>query len=118
MAASAAVPGQLSARRAAPVTREAYVPRPPFARIAVALAAAAIALATADPAGAATPTGVDVSYPQCGTTLPAGKPFAVVGVNGGLANNYNSCLADPVAVRAGVLGWDSAGSRPGVHQHR
>jgi hypothetical protein len=36
---------------------------------------------------------VDVSYPQCVTTLPAGKPFAVVGVNGGLANNYNSCLA-------------------------
>jgi hypothetical protein len=34
-----------------------------------------------------------VSYPQCGTTLPSGKPFAVVGVNGGRANNYNGCLA-------------------------
>jgi hypothetical protein len=72
------------------------VPRPSLTRIAVALATAAIALATADPASATSPatlTGVDVSYPQCGATLPAGKPFAVVGVNGGLANNYNSCLA-------------------------
>lgn len=67
--------------------------RPPFTRIAVALATAAIALIAADPASATTPSGVDVSYPQCGTNLPAGKPFAVVGVNGGLANNYNSCLA-------------------------
>ena len=66
-----------------------------FTRIAVALATAAIALATADPASAATPataTGVDVSYPQCGTTLNTVEPFVVVGVNGGLANNYNSCL--------------------------
>ena len=41
-----------------------------------------------------TPTGIDVSYPQCpGTSLPTGKAFAVVGVNGGLANDYNGCLA-------------------------
>jgi hypothetical protein len=44
--------------------------------------------------GSSTPTGIDVSYPQCpATSLPKGKAFAVVGVNHGLANNYNSCLA-------------------------
>jgi hypothetical protein len=38
-------------------------------------------------------TGIDVSYPQCpGTSLPSGEAFAIVGVNGGLANDYNSCL--------------------------
>ena len=43
--------------------------------------------------------GIDVSHPQCSTTgstshidYPAGIPFAVVGVNSGLANNLNSCF--------------------------
>lgn len=39
-----------------------------------------------------TTTGIDVSYPQCGDSLPTGEAFAVVGVNGGLANDYNACL--------------------------
>ena len=38
-------------------------------------------------------TGVDVSYPQCGSSLPSGQAFGIVGVNGGLANDYNPCLA-------------------------
>ena len=38
-------------------------------------------------------TGVDVSYPQCGSRLPGGQAFGIVGVNGGLANDYNACLA-------------------------
>ncbi len=42
--------------------------------------------------GSSTPTGIDVSYPQCGSSLPSGEAFAIVGVNGGLANDYNSCL--------------------------
>lgn len=40
-----------------------------------------------------TTTGIDVSYPQCSSTLPGGQAFAIVGVNGGLANDYNGCLA-------------------------
>ncbi|MGI8802025.1 MAG: hypothetical protein ACR2KV_07605 [Solirubrobacteraceae bacterium] len=44
-------------------------------------------------AAAAAPTGYDVAYPLCGQTLPTGAAFAVVGVNGGLANNVNPCLA-------------------------
>lgn len=43
--------------------------------------------------GLSSGTGVDVSYPQCGSTLATGQAFAIVGVNGGLANDYNSCLA-------------------------
>jgi hypothetical protein len=38
--------------------------------------------------------GNDVSWPQCGKTLPEGQAFAIVGVTGGLANNTNPCLAD------------------------
>lgn len=41
--------------------------------------------------------GNDVSYPQCGSRLPSGQAFAVVGVNEGLANTTNPCLADQLA---------------------
>ena len=43
--------------------------------------------------GGTSNTGIDVSYPQCSTSLPSGEAFAIVGVNGGLANDYNSCLS-------------------------
>jgi len=36
--------------------------------------------------------GIDVSWPQCSTALPTGQAFAIVGVNGGLANNSNPCF--------------------------
>lgn len=42
--------------------------------------------------GTSTPTGNDVSYPQCGTTLPSAPAFGIVGVNDGLANTLNPCL--------------------------
>ncbi|MHB8334785.1 MAG: hypothetical protein ACYDEH_07830 [Acidimicrobiales bacterium] len=38
-----------------------------------------------------TTSGADVSYPQCGTTLPS-FAFGIVGVNDGLANDLNPCL--------------------------
>lgn len=41
---------------------------------------------------ASTPTGNDISYPQCGSAFPTGQAFGLVGVNGGLANNPNPCL--------------------------
>ncbi len=37
-------------------------------------------------------TGNDVSWPQCGKTLPKGQLFGIVGVNNGLANTTNPCL--------------------------
>jgi hypothetical protein len=44
--------------------------------------------------GSATPSGigVDVSYPQCATKLASGQAFGIVGVNGGLANDYDPCI--------------------------
>ncbi len=38
--------------------------------------------------------GVDVSWPQCGKTLPKDFAFGIVGVNGGLATTTNPCLKD------------------------
>lgn len=43
------------------------------------------------------PVGIDISWPQCGKTLPEGPAFAIVGVNGGLASNDNQCFADQLA---------------------
>ncbi len=43
-----------------------------------------------------TPTGNDVSYPQCGKTLPSGQAFAIVAVNEGRANTTNPCLATEI----------------------
>jgi len=70
------------------------VGRASLSRLAVAaiVAAAGSLMATA-PAWAATPTGIDVSWPQCPWSSPSStQGFVIVGVNGGLANNYNSCL--------------------------
>jgi hypothetical protein len=39
--------------------------------------------------------GYDVSYPQCGGTLPAGS-FGLVGVDGGRPYDVNSCLATEI----------------------
>lgn len=41
--------------------------------------------------------GYDVSYPQCGRTLPTDHYFGIVGVNGGNAATFNPCLADQLA---------------------
>jgi len=43
------------------------------------------------------PVGIDISWPQCGKTLPERPAFAIVGVNGGLASNDNPCFADQLA---------------------
>lgn len=42
--------------------------------------------------GSSTPTGNDISYPQCGGTFPAGAAFGIVGLTGGLADNLNPCF--------------------------
>ena len=39
-----------------------------------------------------TPTGNDISYPQCGSSLPSSPAFGIVGVNDGRANDLNPCL--------------------------
>lgn len=66
--------------------------------------AAALGLAYGPRADAAPPSsgvqvlvGNDVSWPQCGKALPKDPAFAVVGVNNGLANTTNPCLAEQLA---------------------
>ena len=79
-------------------------------RIAVGLVLTAVlALSGAQPAFAGKPgggsgggeetttLGVDVSWPQCGKRLPSGQAFAIVGVNGGLANEPNPCFESQLA---------------------
>jgi hypothetical protein len=41
--------------------------------------------------------GSDISYPQCGKTLPSGQAFGIVAVNEGLPNNTNPCLEDEIS---------------------
>ncbi len=48
--------------------------------------------------------GNDVSWPQCNKTLPKTLAFAVVGVNNGLANTTNPCLATQLSWAAKAVG--------------
>jgi hypothetical protein len=64
-----------------------------FASLAIVNVSAAAAYAAQK---STTPTGNDVSYPQCGKKLPSGQAFGIVGVNGGLANTTNPCLAKEI----------------------
>jgi hypothetical protein len=41
-----------------------------------------------------TPLGIDISWPQCGKSVPTDQAFGIVGVNGGLATTTNPCLKD------------------------
>jgi len=52
----------------------------------------------------ATPLGIDISYPQCGRQVPKTQAFGIVGVNGGLANTTNPCLADQLLWASKSLG--------------
>ena len=62
------------------------------------LLAPALVLAVPSPASAAVgEVGYDVSYPNCGQTLPTDGGFAIVGVNNGLPFSSNPCFATQVA---------------------
>jgi hypothetical protein len=91
-------------------------------RSLVVSAVAAVAVLTMSGVAQAAPTkvGYDVSYPQCGSSLPSARAFAIVGVNGGLSTKANPCLATQLA-----WAWKSNGSLgsrqprdPAVPPHR
>ena len=76
--------------------------------VVAALGVVATLLAAPGTASAApTEPGYDVSYPQCGTTLPRDRAFAVIGVNGGLSTRANPCLAAQL-----TWAWGSSGAVP------
>lgn len=60
---------------------------------------------------ARTTLGYDVSYPQCGSSLPKDFAFAIVGVNGGLATTPNECLSSQ-------LKWAQAANGSVLAQNR
>jgi hypothetical protein len=62
--------------------------------LSLVLAAAAGAKAKPPPK---TPTGYDVSYPQCGKSLPTNVLFGMVGVNDGIVYSANPCLGTQLA---------------------
>lgn len=57
------------------------------------------------------PVIYDVSYPQCGRTLPDAFAFAIVGVNGGRVHSVNPCLGASVSRRSAPsqLAWAGEG---------
>lgn len=54
--------------------------------------------------GTTVPAGSDISWPQCGGPYPSGQAFGIVGVNDGLANNTNPCVADELLWAASSTG--------------
>ena len=88
-------------RRLAPHLARRAVPVALACAVALAIPAPAPASAAAMPASA----GRDVSWPQCGTALPAAASFGVIGVNGGASFTRNPCLA-------AQLGWAKTLARP------
>ena len=63
-----------------------------------AVVATGLGSAVAAESGGSDPrSGVDVSWPQCGQSLPGDVPFAIIGVNGGTAASTNPCLASQLS---------------------
>jgi hypothetical protein len=61
---------------------------------ALALPAAAGAKGKPGGGGGSSPTGYDISYPQCGGAFPSNVSFAIVGVNKGIVYSANPCLGN------------------------
>jgi hypothetical protein len=71
-------------------------------------------VAAAPSSGTTDVVGNDVSYPQCKAILPSSTAFAIVGVNGGLANNTNPCLGDQLKWAADATRTSAVTAQPKV----
>jgi hypothetical protein len=77
--------------------------------LVIALTVVATVLVVPGTASAAPPRGgYDVSYPQCGSSFPRDRAFAVIGVNGGLSTRANPCLQEQL-----LWAWRSSGAALG-----
>jgi hypothetical protein len=78
----------------------------------LAFPAAAVAKGKPGGGGGSTPTGYDISYPQCGGGFPTNVLFGIVGVNAGIVYSPNPCLG--TGDGASELAWaeqaDGAGA--------
>ena len=63
-----------------------------------------------------TPTGNDISYPQCGGSLPAAPAFGIVGLTGGRADDLNPCLGPYPSYTQSELYWAVASTVGGTSQ--
>jgi hypothetical protein len=77
--------------------------------LVITLTVVAVVLGAPGTAAAAhTQVGYDVSYPQCESSLPRDRAFAVIGVNGGLSTRANPCLREQL-----LWAWRSSGGVAG-----
>jgi hypothetical protein len=60
------------------------------------------------PSGSATAASYDVSYPQCGHSLPSKPTGGIVGVNDGIVLSANPCFATEWAWAAAATGYAPA----------
>jgi hypothetical protein len=81
-------------------------------------AGAALGRVPEAPEGAATavktPTGYDISYPQCGSSYPRNIAFGIVGVTRGIVFSANPCLGAG-GTGASQLAW--AGHKAGLYMN-
>ncbi len=68
-----------------------------------ALLLSTIGVASSSSTVAATSIGFDISWPQCGHTLPSSPGFGIVGVNGGAVFTVNKCLDRELSWAQGAL---------------
>lgn len=88
-----------------PIVRSLAVTGLAALTVFLALPAATAEARTGKPSRTSSTVGYDVSYPQCGSSLPSGQAFGIVGVNGGLATKPNPCLSSQLQ-----WAWRSSGA--------
>jgi hypothetical protein len=77
---------------------------------AICLALPALSAAKAKPGGGKSPTGYDISYPQCGGAFPTNVLFGIVGVTDGIVYSANPCLG--AGNGPSELGWAEQYQQP------
>ncbi len=88
--------------RVPPRARSRFGARRLFAAALVCIVAVVLVIVITG--GSSPAAGYDVSYPQCAGSFPSSPIFGIVGVNGGVASDFNPCLAQELAWAGGAPG--------------